>query len=377
MALAAAGIAFIVVKKMTNKPKPVAYGGGGYGKPPGYRDQSSGFNPMSALGGFAGGGAASSFMGGGGGGGQAASFYGAAPGSRDIGSTGFGGAPTPDYQTILRTLNQCIQEQHIGFFYQDPRAVDAIAQRIVASGAIADISQEWRLTPDIAVDLCKLALFDIVVLCDDSAAMRGEQGGERINDLRATLSKVSYAATLFDDDGIEVRFLNAPFEGNRINSDEAAVQLLDRIIYDGPCALGSALDYKVLQPLVLGPARARALHKPKLIIIITGGTGALYSEAPNTLNQVITRAAQELSQSVGADAISFQFCQVGNDMQAAQWLGHLDADPAIGGLMDQTGDFDAERDEMRRKTGQELTPVMWLLKMMLGGIDNSYDSKDE
>jgi hypothetical protein len=45
--------------------------------------------------------------------------------------------------------------------------------------------------------------------------------------------------------------------------------------------------------------------------------------------------------------------------------------------MDQTGDFDAERDEMRRKTGQELTPVMWLLKMMLGGIDNSYDSKDE
>jgi hypothetical protein len=194
---------------------------------------------------------------------------------------------------------------------------------------------------------------------------------------RSTLSKVAYAATLFDDDGIEVRFLNAPFEGNRINSDEAAVQLLDRIIYDGPCALGSALDYKVLQPLVLGPARARALHKPKLIIIITGGTGALYSEAPNTLNQVITRAAQELSQSVGADAISFQFCQVGNDMQAAQWLGHLDADPAIGGLMDQTGDFDAERDEMRRKTGQELTPVMWLLKMMLGGIDNSYDSKDE
>lgn len=64
-------------------------------------------------------------------------------------------------------------------------------------------------------------------------------------------------------------------------------------------------------------------------------------------------------------------------MQAAQWLGHLDADPAIGGLMDQTGDFDAERDEMMRKSGQQLTPVMWLLKMMLGGIDNSYDSKDE
>jgi hypothetical protein len=45
--------------------------------------------------------------------------------------------------------------------------------------------------------------------------------------------------------------------------------------------------------------------------------------------------------------------------------------------MDQTGDFDAEAAEMMRKTGQQLTPVMWLLKMMLGGIDDSYDSKDE
>lgn len=49
---------------------------------------------------------------------------------------------------------------------------------------MSEISADWNLTPDVAIDLCKLALFDIIVLCDDSAAMRGEQGGERINDLR-------------------------------------------------------------------------------------------------------------------------------------------------------------------------------------------------
>jgi hypothetical protein len=145
-----------------------------------------------------------------------------------------------------------------------------------------EIAEEWRLTPDIAIDLCKLALFDIVVLVDDSAAMRWEQGGERMNDVKETLAKVAYAATLFDDDGIEVRFLNAPIDGNRINSDDAAVNLLSRINYDGPCALGSALDYKVLQPLILQPARSGMLHKPKLIIVITGGTGAQQSEAPGT-----------------------------------------------------------------------------------------------
>lgn len=83
-------------------------------------------------------------------------------------------------------------------------------------------------------------------------------------------------------DDSEVRFLNAPIEGNRIDSDDAAVNLLSRIQFDGPCALGSALDYKVLQPLILGPARNNALHKPKLIIVITGGTGVFYSEAPGT-----------------------------------------------------------------------------------------------
>ncbi len=29
------------------------------------------------------------------------------------------------------------------------------------------------------------------------------------------------------------------------------------------------------------------------------------------------------------------------------------------------------------KTGQNLSPEMWLMKLLLGPIDSSYDSKDE
>lgn len=173
-----------MVKKLSNRRnnKMIGYGGqkpgqyGGYGN---YRDMLPGGGGGGGFGAppaYAGGGAAASFLGGGGGGGY---------GSRDIGGPG-GPAPPPitDYNTVLRTLNHCIQEQNIGSFYRDPRAVDAIAQRIVANDSVGIISDEWSLPPDIAIDLCKLALFDIVVLCDDSAPMAGEQNGERINDLR-------------------------------------------------------------------------------------------------------------------------------------------------------------------------------------------------
>lgn len=53
----------------------------------------------------------------------------------------------------------------------------------------------------INVDLITLALYDIVIWADDSTSMSALDGGERINDLKAILSRVADAAVLFDDDG--------------------------------------------------------------------------------------------------------------------------------------------------------------------------------
>lgn len=37
---------------------------------------------------------------------------------------------------------------------------------------------------EVALDLVKIALFDVVILCDDSGSMAFEQNGERIEDLK-------------------------------------------------------------------------------------------------------------------------------------------------------------------------------------------------
>ena len=39
----------------------------------------------------------------------------------------------------------------------------------------------------------------------------------------------------------------------------------------GLTPLGTSLDHKIIQPLLLGPARSRALQKPLLVIAITDG----------------------------------------------------------------------------------------------------------
>ncbi|WWC92604.1 uncharacterized protein L201_007563 [Kwoniella dendrophila CBS 6074] len=289
-----------------------------------------------------------------------------------------GGAPGAggvNAQYITQLLSQCVRDQHLEAFYP-PQALDPIAQRIVQSGALQQLSSNWKLPVELASDLVKIALFDVVILIDDSGSMAFEQNGERIEDLKMILSKIAFACSLFDHDGIQVRFLNSQLQGNNINSEQAALQLVGQVKFSGLTPLGTSLDQKILQPLLLGPARANALQKPLLVIAITDGAPA--GESTDKIIQVITNANHELQRSrYGPDAVSYQLSQVGNDKSAQKFLSSLDDNPNIGQLIDQTMDYEYEQEQMKQKTGEDLSPEMWLMKLLLGPIDTSYDSKDE
>jgi len=111
-----------------------------------------------------------------------------------------------------------------------------------------------------------------------------------------------------------------------------------------------------------------------LVITITDGQPA--GEAPNTIFDTIKYAAQQVSQQFGPGGIAFQFAQVGNDQKAREFLGKLDEDPMIGRLVDCTSNYENESEEMA-KQGVNLTPDLWVVKLILGAIDSSYDRKDE
>jgi hypothetical protein len=194
---------------------------------------------------------------------------------------------------------------------------------------------EFSLPIEIAMDIIKLALYDIVLYVDDSGSIEFEEKGVRKEQLKQIIGIVATVASTFDEDGISLRFMNNDFMQNSIRSAQEVEQIISNIRFSGMTPLGSALRTKVLDPVIVNQARANSLQKPVLVITITDGQPA--GEPLDSVAQGIRYTIDEVSRTpYGRGAVAFQFSQVGNDTKARDFLGSLDNDPTIGGLIDCT-----------------------------------------
>lgn len=310
---------------------------------------------------------------------------------------GYGGGPPPLQQVqagpaeiagYKQLLQACIQEKGLQNFYPPNSPIlEQIAQQ--AAGKINQIIQRWRVAKEIANDIVKLALYDIVLYIDDSGSMQFEEEGSRIKDLRLILERVSFAATLFDADGISLRFMNTDLSGVRdqqgrplqdgVASEAQIEQIMRGVQFKGLTPMGTSLRKKVIDEIVLQKAASGQLRKPVLVIAITDGQPA--GEPQNAVFDTIRYAFDTLQQrypQYGRGGVAFEFAQVGNDEMAKKFLSKLDEDPQIGPMVDCTSNFENEQEEMSRANPPvDLTPDLWIIKLLLGAIDRSYDSKDE
>lgn len=162
--------------------------------------------------------------------------------------------------------------------------------------------------------------------------MAFEEGGERIKDLRVILERVAFAATLFDADGISVRFMNTNLPPNMQDGVATAAHIdnvMKGVQFKGLTPMGTSLKNKVIDELV-NKARSGQLRKPVLVIAITDGQPA--GEPQDAVFTTIREAVKSLPPG----AIAFEFAQVGNDQLARAFLGKLDEDPQVGALVDCT-----------------------------------------
>ncbi|KAF2281104.1 uncharacterized protein EI97DRAFT_429172 [Westerdykella ornata] len=207
--------------------------------------------------------------------------------------------------------------------------------------------------------------------------MQFEEEGSRIKDLRLILERVAFAATLFDADGISIRFMNTDLSGLRDNNGrplqdgvatEAQIESIMRgVQFKGLTPMGTALKQKVIDEIVLSKAQSGQLRKPVLVIAVTDGQPA--GEPQDAVFNTIRYAYDTLSRfpQYGRGALSFEFAQVGNDEAAKKFLAKLDSDPNVGPMVDCTSNFENEQEEMSRASPPvDLTPDMWIMKLLLG-----------
>ncbi|KAL9032869.1 MAG: hypothetical protein Q9180_006258, partial [Flavoplaca navasiana] len=327
--------------------------------------------------------------------GQQPGQYGQQPGQYSQQSSQYGqqsGYPPPqaDPQQIdvyKQLLQATVQQKSLQNMYPPNHpALDRYAQRAAAS-QIKQLCDRSGIDFEIGRDLVKLALFDVILYIDNSGSMT-EELGARITELRRIMTEVVDISMLFDEDGISIRFMNdwdsnPAMDGvdmrrlDNITDERMVHHIVSRIQYTGLTPLGTELRNKVIDPMVLGPARNRQLQKPVLVITITDGQPA--GEMKTVVEDVLQYATNELARmpQYGSGAVAFQFAQVGNDQQARAWLGKIDSDPRVGHLVDCTSNFENEQVEFGKHSSVALTKALWTVKMLLGSIDSSYDFKDE
>lgn len=175
---------------------------------------------------------------------------------------------------------------------------------------------------------------------DNSGSMDFYRADGRIDDLKVVLSRTVSIATMFDDDGISVRFMNDtpridPRELDGIRSEAQVEDLVRRTDFTGATPMGEKLREKITGPLV-EKARGDQLNKPVLVITITDGRPTDTSR--NDIRAVIKAATTELDKmpKYRAGVLSLQFAQVGLDTGAMEFLASLDNDPEVGNLIDCT-----------------------------------------
>ncbi|BEJ16579.1 hypothetical protein CspHIS471_0511840 [Cutaneotrichosporon sp. HIS471] len=200
--------------------------------------------------------------------------------------------------------------------------------------------------------------YDTVFVIDDSSSML--QDG-RWEEARSAVRYVVNQACKYDDDGIDIYFLNARPPHLEVKDGDYVDDLFDQLEPHGATPTGATLE-KILRRYMRRLEAATAEDredeiKPLNIIVITDG------EPTDDLEKVIVKYAMRLDKGDYPDTqVGIQFVQVGNDPDATAALKKLD---------DNLGSLHEIRDmvDTVRYTG-ELTSTV---KVLIGAVNRLQD----
>jgi hypothetical protein len=333
---------------------------------------------------------------------------------------------------VVAKIWDCVVYNELYFFFTIPTAGETVhtpqqrLQAVVNKASMHDyqvLMEVYKIpTIDQATDVAVLALFDIIELIDDSTSMKctgyrdftgrvsREDYDEEENDRAAGIDHnyksrwqlaeqlvnvTSYALTMFDTDGISIRFLNydhrvlPKLDGvslcDNVGSTANIASLFQCVQPNGGTAIGASLQ-KIYRELVEPKLQTQTLAKPIMLITYTDG------DSNDSITAVIRGIRREFRSSrYGSRGMLFSFNQVGRDKKAREMLSKLDKDTVAndpeagaGPITDCTSSFKDEKEEydlaqskLPLEAQVEYTAAFHILKGMIGPAIAKYDNADE
>lgn len=278
---------------------------------------------------------------------------------------------------IKEVLQKCIKLNKLENFYSNNKKVDEVAKNVMLKkDKILKLIKEWKIDGKMGIDLIQLALYDIVLYIDDSGSMNYEN---RIEDTKIIIEKIAEVMTIFDDDGISVRFINTDesdlerqgIKTDGINNYIDVVNLINDDLFCGTTEIGYTMEKKIIKDILFN------INPSKPIIVITITDGEPTDNPKNKIFNVIKDTYKMLKKNNNESSISFMFSQVGTDKNAQKFLDKLDNDNDIGDYIDCVSHIELEQEQCFKNNGIKMNYKGWLIKLMLGSIDYKYDKLDE
>lgn len=227
-----------------------------------------------------------------------------------------------------------------------------------------------------AADLSVLGLFNIVLLADDSGSMstKDVDGCSRWEVAKFLGKQLAFLATLFDADGISLRFFNqAGSTFNGLATAEQVAETFESVFQLGNSTPMAECLQATLDDTVFPAVQQRTIDRPVLFLVLTDGQPS----NKRTVEDVIRSAIKRISAShCGPFGVLFSFAQVGLDRDASEWLGQIDEAQDIGENIDATSSFEIEKAQVAHKD-PNWGAADWVKKTLVGPIDPETDHLDE
>jgi uncharacterized protein YegL len=295
-------------------------------------------------------------------------------------------APNPQIQGTLRPSLEASLSTDIPFIKVDaPPAYSSVPQPAASAGFSGARQRSPSPAPSMrsitsdSDPYAFLGAFDTVFVIDDSGSMAGSRWKE-VNNVLASITPI---CTEHDKDGIDIYFLN---HRSRLQSGDASktdggyygiktpaeVETIFNSVRPGSSTPTAQRLQSILRPYTkkLKDQLDQGLPEAKPVNIIVLTDGAPTDEP----EEVIAMYAQKLTDmEASPHQVGIQFFQVGNDLEAAEALRHLDDDLSSRGVRDIVDTVSWNKDAFNRKILQADD----ILKVVLGAVVRRIDKRSQ